>query len=106
MQVRVYTAKRVNEELEVAKVDYILSNLRTRKGQRILLPKIVESFAKDSCLCLEDLEDIVERVRLNGRRNDIQHRQRRKYWKSIGWIPHNFNFMFLLSKELACQSLS
>ncbi|CAK9315844.1 unnamed protein product [Citrullus colocynthis] len=104
--VRIYTAKRVNEELEVAKEDYIISNLRAHKGQRILLPKIVESFAKDSGLCLEDLEDIVECLRPYRRINDIQQRQRKKSWKSIGWIPHNFTFSFLLSKELACQSLS
>ncbi|KAG7011685.1 hypothetical protein SDJN02_26591 [Cucurbita argyrosperma subsp. argyrosperma] len=105
--VRVYTAKRLNEELEVAKEDYILSNLRTHKGQRILLPKIVESFAKDSGLCVEDLEDIVERLRLDGRINDSRQLQRKKLWKSIGWIPHNFTFSFLLSKELGChQSLS
>ncbi|XP_038888459.1 uncharacterized protein LOC120078295 isoform X2 [Benincasa hispida] len=104
--VRIYTAKRVNEELEVAKEDYILSNLRAHKGQRILLPKIVESFAKDSGLCLEDLENIVERLRSDRRIKDIQQRQRKKFWKSIGWIPHNFSFSFLLPKELACQSLS
>lgn len=103
---RIYTAKRVNEELEVAKEDYIISNLRAHKGQRILLPKIVESFAKDSGLCLEDLEDIVECLRPDRRINDIQQRQRKKFWKSIGWIPHNFTFSFLLPKELACQSLS
>ncbi|XP_023511613.1 uncharacterized protein LOC111776407 [Cucurbita pepo subsp. pepo] len=105
--VRVYTAKRLNEELEVAKEDYILSNLRTHKGQRILLPKIVESFAKDSGLCVEDLEDVVERLRLDGCLNDSRQLQRKKLWKSIGWIPHNFTFSFLLSKELGChQSLS
>ncbi|XP_022135649.1 uncharacterized protein LOC111007555 isoform X2 [Momordica charantia] len=102
--VRIYTAKRVNEELEVAKEDYILSNLRTHKGQRILLPKLVESFAKDSGLCLEDLEDIVEHLRPKGRINDIQQQQQKKMWKSIERIPHNFTFTYLLSKELACQS--
>ncbi|KAL0559646.1 hypothetical protein IC582_000009 [Cucumis melo] len=104
--VRLYTAKRVNEQLEVAKDEYILSNLRVHKGQRILLPKIVESFAKDSGLCLEDLENTVECLRSNRRINDIQQRQRKKFWKSIGWIPHNFTFSFLLPNELSCQSLS
>ncbi|XP_065626066.1 uncharacterized protein LOC136066134, partial [Quercus suber] len=46
--VRIYTSKRVFEELEVAKEEYIQSTFSIRKDQKILLPKIVESFAKDS----------------------------------------------------------
>lgn len=101
-QLRIYTAKRVNEELEVAKEDYIISNLRAHKGQRILLPKIVESFAKDSGLCLEDLEDIVECLRPDRRINDIQQRQRKKSWKSIGWIPHNFTLVSRRGRWWVC----
>ncbi|MCD7448851.1 hypothetical protein HAX54_046944 [Datura stramonium] len=48
--VRVYTPKRVFQELEVAKEDYIRATFGVKKDQKIVLPKVVESFAKDSSL--------------------------------------------------------
>ncbi|TQD76720.1 hypothetical protein C1H46_037754 [Malus baccata] len=55
--VRMYTSKGVFEELETAKEEYIQSNFLVHKEQKILLPKIVESFAKDSGLCSADLHE-------------------------------------------------
>ncbi|XP_028781542.1 uncharacterized protein LOC114737746 [Neltuma alba] len=48
--VRVYTAKRVMEELQVAKEEYIGATLGIRKDEKIMLPKLVEAYAKDSGL--------------------------------------------------------
>lgn len=51
VQVRVYTTKRVFQELEAAKEEYIRATFGVSKNHKILLPKIVESFVKDSGLC-------------------------------------------------------
>ncbi|PIA30073.1 hypothetical protein AQUCO_05700051v1 [Aquilegia coerulea] len=56
----VYTPKKVFQELETAKEDYIRATLGVRKEEKILLPKIVESFAKDSGLCPASLAEMIQ----------------------------------------------
>ncbi|KAK9988163.1 hypothetical protein SO802_028402 [Lithocarpus litseifolius] len=99
--VRIYTSKRVFEELEVAKEEYIQSTFSIRKDQKILLPKIVESFAKDSGLCSGDLVQMIEHFVPDTQRKSIQQCQHKRTWKGIEWTPHSFTFRYMLSKELA-----
>ncbi|KAF5727225.1 hypothetical protein HS088_TW22G00914 [Tripterygium wilfordii] len=98
--VRVYTSKRVFEELETAKEEYIQSAFSLHKENKILLPKIVEAFAKDSDLCLSSLVEMVEHFMPDFWRKNIRQCQHKKLMKNIEWIPHNFAFRYLLSKEL------
>ncbi|KAM4088991.1 hypothetical protein ACB094_07G115400 [Castanea mollissima] len=99
--VRIYTSKRVFEELEVAKEEYIQSTVSIRKDQKILLPKIVESFAKDSGLCSGDLVQMIEHFVPDTQRKSIQQCRHKRTWKGIEWTPHKFTFRYMLSKELA-----
>ncbi|KAM4098891.1 hypothetical protein ACJW30_07G113700 [Castanea mollissima] len=99
--VRIYTSKRVFEELEVAKEEYIQSTFSIRKDQKILLPKIVESFAKDSGLCSGDLVQMIEHFVPDTQRKSIQQCWHKRTWKGIEWTPHKFTFRYMLSKELA-----
>ncbi|GFY89960.1 electron transporter, putative [Actinidia rufa] len=99
--VRMYTPKGVFQELEAAKEDYIQTTLRVHKEQKIVLPKIVDSFAKDSDLCPGGLIEMIEHFFPNSLRRSFQQHQRGKISKRIAWIPHNFTFRYLLSKELA-----
>ncbi|CAB4290284.1 unnamed protein product [Prunus armeniaca] len=99
--VRVYTSKRVFEELETAKHEYIQSTFLVHKEQKILLPKIVESFAKDTGLCSADLMEMIEHFMPDFQRKSNQPFQHKRTWKGIEWIPHNFTFRYLLSKEVA-----
>lgn len=103
--VRVYTSKRVFEELETAKHEYIQSTFLVHKEQKILLPKIVESFAKDTGLCSADLMEMIEHFMPDFQRKSNQPFQHKRTWKGIEWIPHNFTFRYLLSKEVAWWSL-
>ena len=96
-----YTSKRVFEELETAKEEYLQSTFILHKEQKILLPQIVESFAKDSGLCPVGLAEMIEHFMPDSTRKRIQQCQHKKNWKGIEWIPHNFTFQYLLSKEVA-----
>ncbi|KAL6213496.1 hypothetical protein ACLB2K_012943 [Fragaria x ananassa] len=66
--VRIYTSKRIFEELETAKEEYIQSTFLLHKEQKILFPKIVESFAKDSGLSSAGLVEMIERALPNSER--------------------------------------
>ncbi|CAL5333651.1 unnamed protein product [Camellia sinensis] len=100
--VRMYTPKWVFQELEAAKEDYIHTAIRVHKEQKIILPKIVDSFAKESDLCPAGLMELIEHFMSDSlrKRSDHQH-QRGKCWKRIDWMPHNFTFRYLISKDLA-----
>ncbi|KAG4987866.1 hypothetical protein JHK85_030849 [Glycine max] len=98
--VRVYTPKRVFQELEVAKDEYIRANLGIRKDQKILLPKLVESFTKDSGLCPNGVMDMILESLPESLRKSVKKCQLAKSRKSIEWIPHNFSFRYLISKDM------
>ncbi|KAK6237534.1 hypothetical protein QUC31_003003 [Theobroma cacao] len=98
--VRAYTPKRVFQELETAKEEYIRATFGIRKDQKILLPKIVESFAKDSSLCPAGVIEMVQQSLPESLRRSIRKCQLGKSRKSIEWIPHNFTFRYLITKEL------
>ncbi|KAE8655124.1 hypothetical protein F3Y22_tig00117034pilonHSYRG00824 [Hibiscus syriacus] len=98
-EVRAYTPKRVLQELETAKEEYIRATFRAR-NKKILLPKIVESFAKNSSLCRSGLMEMIQQSLPESLRCSIRKCQQGKSRKSIEWIPHNFTFRYLISKEL------
>ncbi|KAJ9152891.1 hypothetical protein P3X46_026399 [Hevea brasiliensis] len=98
--VRVYSPKRVFEDLEAAKEEYIRSNLIIHQDKKLHLPKLVECYAKELDLCPDGLLDMIEHLLPNSLRKSIQDCQRRKHGKSIEWIHHNFEFRYLLSREL------
>uniref|UniRef100_A0A2P2JUY4 Uncharacterized protein LOC105639614 isoform X1 n=1 Tax=Rhizophora mucronata TaxID=61149 RepID=A0A2P2JUY4_RHIMU len=99
--VRVYTPKRVFQELEVAKEEYIRATMGMRKDQKILLPKIVESFAKDSGLSQTGTIEMIQKSLPDSLRKGVKKCLQGKPCKSIIiWIPHSFTFRYLVSKEL------
>lgn len=100
MQVRVYTPKRVFEQLEVAKEEYIRATFGVRKDKKILLPKIVESFAKDSGLCHAAIMEMIQQAVPEFLRKGVKKCLLAKSQKNIEWTPHNFTFRYLIPKEL------
>ncbi|KAL2477198.1 hypothetical protein Fot_46212 [Forsythia ovata] len=98
--VRLYTPKKVFQELEIAKEEYIQSNVRLHKEQRLLVPKNVEYYVKEMGLYPAGIAEVIEHSMLDSLRKNFQQPQQGKLWKKIEWIPHNFTFCFLLSNEL------
>ncbi|ESW27993.1 hypothetical protein PHAVU_003G250200 [Phaseolus vulgaris] len=98
--VRVYTPKRVVQELEAAKEEYIRATFGVRKDKKILLPKLVESFCKDSGLCSAGTLEMIQKSLPESLRKSVKKYDLAKSKKSIEWIPHNFTFRYLVPKEL------
>ncbi|KAL4320294.1 hypothetical protein GQ457_18G019890 [Hibiscus cannabinus] len=99
--VRIYTPKEVFQELEVAKEEYIQANWSINKEQKIMLPKLMEYYAKDSNVCTDGLLQMVEQFMPDSLRKNLQPSCKRKTGENIEWISHNFAFRYLFSKELA-----
>ncbi|GJV04229.1 mesocentin like protein [Tanacetum coccineum] len=99
--VRVYTPKRVIQELEGAKEEFVRATFGVAKDHKILLPKIVENFAKDSGLCSGGVMEMIQQCLPESLRKNIKKHQLAKSRKMIEYAPHNFAFRYLICKELA-----
>ncbi|KAG2316994.1 hypothetical protein Bca52824_020116 [Brassica carinata] len=99
--VRVYTPKRLQQELETSKEDYIRINLSIH-NQKVQLPKLVETFAKQSGLCPAGLTELVNHSIPESSRTCFKRCQSgSKSRKGIDWIPHSFTFRYLILREAA-----
>ncbi|XP_021847815.1 uncharacterized protein [Spinacia oleracea] len=97
---RVYTPKRVLQELESAKDEYIRATFGVRKDQKVILPKVVESYAKDTGLCSAGIIEMIQQSLPDTLKKTLKKCQSVKSRKSIiEWMPHNFTFRYLISKE-------
>ncbi|KAI3500555.1 hypothetical protein L1887_36379 [Cichorium endivia] len=98
--VRVYTPKRVIQELEVAKEEFVRATFGVGKDHKIHLPKSIENFAKDSGLCAGGVMEMIQQCLPESLRKNIKKHQMVKSRKMIEWVPHNFGFRYLICKEL------
>ncbi|KAG1341791.1 hypothetical protein COCNU_05G000200 [Cocos nucifera] len=98
--VRIYAPKRLFQQLGVAKEEYVQVNVGTRKEQTILLPKVIDTFAKDSNLSEQVLLDMIQCYLPETLRMVVQRWQQKRSSRIIEWVPHNCSFRYLLSREL------
>ncbi|XP_072986212.1 uncharacterized protein [Typha latifolia] len=99
--VRVYTPKRLFQQLEAAKEEFIRASVGIWKEQKILLPKVIDSYAKDIKLTSQGLVDMVQRYLPETLRMAMQRCQQGRSNRIIEWVPYNLSFRYLLSRELA-----
>ncbi|XP_073281128.1 uncharacterized protein [Primulina huaijiensis] len=97
--VRIYTPKRVFQELEAAKEEYIRATFGVRKDKKIVLPKIVHSFSRDSGLCAAGIMEMIHHSLPESMRKSLKKRLRNSL-ENIKWAPHDFAFRYLITKEL------
>ncbi|KAL8536864.1 hypothetical protein ACS0TY_012154 [Phlomoides rotata] len=60
------------DELEAVKEDYIRATFGVHKDHKFLLPKIVESFTKDSGLCQAGILDMIQQSLSDSLRKSIK----------------------------------
>ena len=102
MKVRVYTAARVEEELEAAKRDYLQAAVAVSTPGNLAVPKLLHwyllDFAKDvdslmDWVCLQlptELRQSAMRIVEDGRRAGAEPRR-------IQVLPYEFRFRYLLA---------
>lgn len=106
-QVHAFTPAYIFHELETAKNDYLRATLGIVKKRKILLPKLVESYTRESSIShdkvlkaiLQSLpESFIKRVKkyIGGSKSATR----------IEWTPHDSSFRYLISKELVKDMLT
>ncbi|CAA7033174.1 unnamed protein product [Microthlaspi erraticum] len=99
--IRVYTPKGIYQELETAKEEYIRATFGVKKDQKLVLPKIIESFSKESGLSQVALMEMIQECLPETMKKTIKKLNSGRSRKSIvEWTPHSFVFRYLISREL------
>ncbi|KAJ0987141.1 hypothetical protein J5N97_005497 [Dioscorea zingiberensis] len=104
--VRVYTAKNVLQELELAKDEFIQANMSIKKESKIILPKILYYYAKDASLELSELLKMIINCVPLSQQKIIQRCLKGRIEKCIEWSPHKSTFRYLLHRDLDKQKAS
>ncbi|KAL5819565.1 hypothetical protein ACOSQ4_023407 [Xanthoceras sorbifolium] len=100
--VRVYTASRVEEELEAAKRDYLQAAVGISKINKLILPKLLDWYLLDFA---KDLESLIDWVCLqlpdqfrNAAVNTLERREREPLSQLVQVMPYDFSFRLLLHR--------
>mgnify|MGYP006957852017 CR=1 FL=1 len=98
-QVRVYTSKNVNEELDAARSEYLQASIGFRNDKKVLLPKILEWYAREASISssalLEWLSHHIDEKEKDILLKCIRSRPNKNASHCIEWQPYNFNFRYM-----------
>ncbi|WOK98713.1 hypothetical protein Cni_G07425 [Canna indica] len=101
---RVYTTKNVMEELEKAKKEFLQSTVLVKKSSRIFLPKLLERYAKETCISCENLimwvAENTNRKQQDAISRCMNSNSKRKASQVIEWLPYDTRFRYVLASEM------
>jgi hypothetical protein len=100
LQVRLYTAKKIQQQLEAARTEFIRGSVAVRK-QALLLPKVLHCYARDAALELRHLVELVCESLSDAQQKQLQLLQRRAVDKCVEWMPYKSSFRYVVHRDLA-----
>lgn len=104
LQLRVYTASNIREELEVAKREFLQSNMVVKKSRKVFLPKVLERFARESSLSSDDLlkwvSENVDKKLHDSIQKCMDCKPIKKASQIMEWLPYSSRFRYVLSTDL------
>jgi hypothetical protein len=105
LQLRVYTAKKIMEELERAKLEFLQATMVVRESKKVFLPRLVERYAREACLGPDDVLPWAHREGgvADGRKQDAAQRpswSRRKAAQAVEWLPYSVRFRYAFARSM------
>ncbi|XP_071721834.1 uncharacterized protein [Rutidosis leptorrhynchoides] len=101
---KVYTPSSIKEELEVAKREFLQSNVIVKKSKKIFIPKLLERFAKETDIAPDSLlnwiAENVDKKLGDSIRKCIEQKTSKKTSQIIEWLPYNSKFKYVFSNNL------
>ena len=102
MKVRVYSSSRVEEELEVAKREYLQAAVGISETNKLRVPKLLDWYLLDFAKDLESLLDWVCLQLPNELRNEavkcLERKRSEPLSQSVQVMPYDFSFRLLLHR--------
>ncbi|XP_077209918.1 uncharacterized protein LOC143845451 isoform X3 [Tasmannia lanceolata] len=99
--VRLYTAKSIFQELELAREEFIQASIHIHKDKKIILPKLLCYFAKDASLDLSGILDMIHDCLPGAQQTVNQRYLKGRLEKYVQWSSHNWSFRYIIHRELA-----
>lgn len=101
MKVRVYSASEVENELEIAKRDYLQAAVSITKSNKLVIPKLLDWYLLDFAKDMESLLDWVclqlpNELRIKAVKCLDRGRSTEPLSKLVQVTPYEFNFRYLL----------
>lgn len=106
VQIQVYTAKNVFQDLKVAKEEFIRATVCINKDKRIYLPKIICYFAKDMSLSTDEVVETVMGSLPETQMKLVRSCMEYRADKLIYWLPQSCTFRYLIQKQVIQGRLS
>ncbi|KAK3039497.1 hypothetical protein RJ639_028079 [Escallonia herrerae] len=100
---KVYTASNIQDELELAKKEFLQANIVVKKSKKVFLPKLLERFGKEASIATENLLKWVTENVDKKLRDSIEKcidLKTKKASQIIEWLPYSSRFRFVFSKDL------
>jgi hypothetical protein len=90
----------VHQELDAAKRDFLQANVVIRDS-KILVPKLLESFGRESSMGTAGLIDWISHNVSELKGKDLKSLMARpKAYRCIEWVPYSLSFRYLFVKDL------
>lgn len=97
--VRLYTAKKIQQQLEAARTEFIRGSVAVRK-QALLLPKVLHCYARDAALELRHLVELVCESMSDAQQKQLQlGLRRRAVDKCVEWMPYKSSFRYVVHRD-------
>jgi hypothetical protein len=108
LQLRVYTAKNVMEELERAKREFLQATVVMRKSKKkVFLPRLVERYAKEACVGPDDVlpwaqweGGVSVSLTADDRTQQVADQRRRKAVQAVEWLPYTARFRYTFGRSM------
>ncbi|KAI4993448.1 hypothetical protein ZWY2020_007761 [Hordeum vulgare] len=100
--VRLYSPRRLLQQLEAAKEEFIRGNVGVRGSgrSRVILPKVLESYARDAGLAAQELLRVVESCHPGGLPAAVRPPGGARGGGGGAWRPPHLGFRYALAREL------
>ncbi|PWA51863.1 hypothetical protein CTI12_AA454410 [Artemisia annua] len=104
---KVYTPSNIKQELEVAKREFLQSNIIVKKSKKVYIPRLLERFRKEANILPENLlkwiTENVDKKLCDSIEKCIERKTSNKTSQIIEWLPYNSRFRYVFSKDL-CEN--
>lgn len=104
LQLKVYTASNLREELNAAKREFLQANVVVKKSSKVFLPKLVERFSREAAIGIDDLlgwvMESVDKKLHDSIQKCCDRKSNKKSSQIIEWRPYSSRFRYMFSKDL------
>lgn len=101
MQVRIYRANSIFEDLKVCKEEFIQATVYVHKETKIYLPKILCYYAKDMSLTMATLLEVVSECLSEIQQKSMGACIKGRPEKYVYWLEQSSSFRYLIHKDIA-----